>query len=469
MKYQQDLEKIIIKKIPKMAVWFEVLAVTLLVTFFGYIVGDGDVFFIGSQFPLLWFAPLLVSLKYGVLPGLSSALILTSAVFINDHFEVLGILQNPMMYSLGMLLVAFLSGEFSDIWHRRLFQLSEASQYLSLRVKEVERSYLLMKVSHDHLEKERVKKPLSLHGHSFHLRKQVFQMKSGGSSSSELRALAGQLIELFSNFGKLNIASLHSVLDNRWIEEVPLATFGAAVDINRGDPLLSQVLKTQMVVSLHEEQMTNNKQGQLLVVVPIIDLEGKMWAIIAVHKMPFEAFHLNDFQTLAVIGNHVGDLLLNRTRIGRDIQSDRLFIAELERCISDRNNYGLDSTLLGFQFKCSVKSKALKKLILKHRPGLSSVLEPVRQGLANGFLILLPLMDEKECSAYLDCLEKEIEEHFGFSSFYSAETDIIRRSIVGSDRGDLLLNEFSVSGQLSYVTDASLDDFATRLVGNIGA
>jgi len=423
-------------------VWLEVLGITALILFSGYWIDGEDVFFIGVEFPWLWLAPLLVALMHGVIYGISSALMLICSTSALIHFQFLEPPEYPLVYSMGMMSLTLLCGEFSDVWSQRIASLSATSKYLSDRVKEMERSYLFIKISHDHLEKECLKKPLSLHSHSINIRDQLSQLQSNQTALSELESLSEQLIQLFVTFGYLSEVSLHSVSDELNVKETPLASVGSVIRLNKNDPLLVEALRRKKVVSLSETQRKiRGEAGRLLVVVPIVDLEKKIWAILAIKKMPFWAFHLNNLQVLAVIGNHIGDLLLGRIREGRDVQKSHVFVSELKRCILDRRRYGLEATLLEFRFRSDVRTKTLKKWIFKHRLGLSVVVSRHRENRDIGVLMLLPLMGEKNCQLYLKKLESELKNSFGFNTFRAAGIELVWRSVRSSDQCKAVLRE----------------------------
>jgi len=447
MKYQQNFEHLFIGAVSKKIMWLEVFFITAIIPFFGYYVNIENIFFVGEGIPLLWFAPLLVALKYGLVCGLISALVLTMGLLSNVYFHMVEPLDNPVTYSFSLFMVAFVSGEFSDIWRHRAKRLSDATHYLTERVKEVERAYLVIKVSHDRLQKDRVKQPISLHDHSLDIRRRLHELRNDDSSVSELTALAEPLVQLFVNFAQLNVVSLHRVVDNRQVEESPLATFGSVRSLSSDEPLLLEALRTCKVVSLHEEERSVDRESAgLLVVVPIVDLEKKVWAVLAIQQMPFWAFYLNNLQTLSVIGNHMGDLLCNRARMGRDVQNSRLFIAELKRCIVDYNSYDLESVFLEFRFKSDSKVKPLRPWVMKQRPGLS-VISGSRQCRDGSVLMLLPLMGECECKMYLQRLSAEMEEKFGFPTLHLAGIQVVYQAIKRTDTlKTLLQHELFLSG-----------------------
>src|SRR5689334_11624705 len=59
--------------------WVETAGVTLLALAFGFWVRPADPFFLGSGFPWLVFAPALIALSYGFVPGIVSASLLIAA------------------------------------------------------------------------------------------------------------------------------------------------------------------------------------------------------------------------------------------------------------------------------------------------------------------------------------------------------------------------------------------------------
>lgn len=132
-----------------LSTWLETIIITLAAMLLGYLYSPADPLLVKTDFPWMIFAPLLVSLRYGFLPGLLSASLILAGLLISNL-----VLQESLStsYLVGMLLVTFLAGEFRDTWHKKITALHVANEYRQYRLDDFTRSYRLLKVSHDDLE-----------------------------------------------------------------------------------------------------------------------------------------------------------------------------------------------------------------------------------------------------------------------------------------------------------------------------
>jgi len=100
--------------------WAETLLLTLSVPLIGYFLHKDDPFFLNYPFPWLLFASLLPAIRYGFSHGFASAMILISLITVAWRFELVPISEFPTSYTLGLLVLTMLMGEFTDMWLRKL-------------------------------------------------------------------------------------------------------------------------------------------------------------------------------------------------------------------------------------------------------------------------------------------------------------------------------------------------------------
>jgi Na+/proline symporter len=141
--------------------WLEVVAITLGAITLGMFFQRDNPFQVGSEFHWIWLAPVLVALRYGVVPGIVSSLILIAAwkliMLLGQQHE-----NFPEQFFLGGLILTMICGEFSAAWSSRLRRAEETNRYLDERLGRITSRHLLLRLSHDRMEQEILTKPVTL-------------------------------------------------------------------------------------------------------------------------------------------------------------------------------------------------------------------------------------------------------------------------------------------------------------------
>ncbi len=132
--------------------WLETLALTAIVLIASFITHQPDPFRLGSGFPWPILAPLLAGLRYGFVHGFVSALLILAALGISINQQWQATPEFPLGWGIGVVIMAMVTGEFRDMWGRRLHRLEGAYQYRAERLEEFTRNYQLLRLSHDRLE-----------------------------------------------------------------------------------------------------------------------------------------------------------------------------------------------------------------------------------------------------------------------------------------------------------------------------
>jgi hypothetical protein len=83
-----------------------------------------------------------------------------------------------------------------------------------------------------------------------------------------------------------------------------VASLGTVTDAT-SDPLVTEAARHRMTMSVRDDMDGSN----VLAAVPLVDVEGRVHAVVAVHDVPFVAFNVETLELLAAIGGHLGDFL----------------------------------------------------------------------------------------------------------------------------------------------------------------
>ena len=149
------------EQVPARGRWLEVILIPLILIGLAWWLRPQDPLLLTTPFPWLWFGPVLVALRYGVLPGLMAGLMLLGNWLIADAAGAV-VQEFPRDYFIGGSLLILLCGEFSDVWRDRNLRMDETNLYVTERLSRLTKRHLLLNLSHDRLEQEMLARPGSL-------------------------------------------------------------------------------------------------------------------------------------------------------------------------------------------------------------------------------------------------------------------------------------------------------------------
>ena len=141
--------------------WLEIFLIPLIGIAVGWWISADDPMLAQSHFPWLWFAPVLVALRYGVSPGLLSSIpLIINWLIANAMGRVEDAFAFRFFFGAGVLVMV--CGEFSDVWRDRNARMEETYLYVTERLSRLTKRHLLLNLSHDRLEQEMLIRPGSL-------------------------------------------------------------------------------------------------------------------------------------------------------------------------------------------------------------------------------------------------------------------------------------------------------------------
>ena len=316
--------------------WVETLLLTFIVVTASFLTSGDDPFRLREGFPWPVLAPLLAGLRYGFAYSFTSAL-LTLAVLgvaINQEWQTASAF--PLSWSIGILLIAMVAGEFRDMWGRRLHRLEGAYQYRAERLEEFTRSYQLLRLSHDRLEQTVASSGLSLREGIMHLQSRVDSIE--GLTDASLQ----KLIEFLSEYCSLTQARIVGIRGDKLDPGQVQAFIGDRFPVDETDPVIGGALDSGELAAVNLLKEHAVERNALLAAVPLADSTGEVHAMLLIRSMPFFAFHESNLKLLAVLVAHGVDHL----RFGSARPSAARFIISFERACLDSRRFGLDATLL---------------------------------------------------------------------------------------------------------------------------
>lgn len=284
----------------------EGLVITLAIPLIGWVVDHNDPFFLGGHFPWLALAPLLIALRHGFMLGFGSAVLLDVALVLAWRLQFVPVSRFPGEPLVGLIVVAMIAGQFSDLWQREIATLEIGFQGLRRQSNELARAHFLLEVSHDRLD-DKVERSRST------LREAMSALREAMSAATTVSfAVQGNtMLEIFATHCGLEVAELVSVSDGTLGDRC--AVLGRPEAMTSDDPLLVHALRTGQLTYIpaatRPDRSRNFAKSPLLAAIPFVDSSGEIAAVLCVQAMPFISFEKRNLETMATLGGHFADVV----------------------------------------------------------------------------------------------------------------------------------------------------------------
>jgi len=406
-------EDLLVAELRRPTPWVETVVITSLACLIGWWASPEDPLLLESPFPWLWFAPVMIALRYGVMPGIFSALGLlidwgmaTEILAADDSL--------PRAWFIGGLLMTLIAGEFNAVWQDRLMQRDEANLYLSERLNRLSRRYMLLRLSHDRIEQELLVKPGSLRDALLRLR----ELSPGANDATPLPDI-DTLLQLMSQYCQLESASIHTpprmTATGHWQLEPPLASLGHPATPASDNAMLHEAIERRALVHVAQEGM---EDAQFLLIAPIISADDKLLGVLAVNQMPFFALNHENLQLLDLLLGYYADVI----NTGSEAQALRrqlpgspwAFIEELVRVRHIEQRIGIASHVVVLRFRGD-SAHEIAGEVERMRRGLD-VFWSNKEGKEPVLAALLPLSSGAASEGYILRIERWLEERYGIEN-----------------------------------------------------
>jgi polysaccharide biosynthesis protein PelD len=262
-----------------------------------------DPFFLASQFPWLWLAPLLVALRHGSLGGIIASLTMVAGWSLAGVVTPMLHMEFPRAFFLGGMLTTFVCGEFRDLWQAENRRQRKARHLLSIHLDELASAHHILAQSHDKLALDFIAHPPTLRDALAEI-----PMPSHG----RLDAQAAQaLLDFLSRHFQLDIAAIH-LMEPSGLNSKPLASLGPCRHLDGKETLVRTCLQDR---GLCHVDGSSSEQEPYLVAAPLVVHKGGVLGILAVEKMPFFAFQEDNLRNLFSILCYYSDALVSANQV----------------------------------------------------------------------------------------------------------------------------------------------------------
>lgn len=414
---------------PPLQAWLETAALTALAVGLSYLVHPNDPFCLHASFPWIVLAPLLAGLRFGFAAGCGAAIALDVAILVASTVHRFGVLHFPGAFAVGLVVVGMLAGEFCDAYLRRLGRLQSLNAYRRDRLDEFTRTFYVLKSSHDQLEQRLAGSGISMRDALSTARRQFVQSRVLQQSPP---GFARSVLLLLARYGFIQAASLHLVAEGRAQEAV--ATLGEGKPIELDDPMLVEAIRSGVLVSVDTRTNQADWGSQLLAAIPLADVTGRVWAVMAVREMLFVAFQDENLRLLSVLSGHLGDLLADAggLAIDRDATVQQMDRA-LRRSLEDARRYRLPGAFLRLTCRGSSGQRLAEQVLELRRALDQAVVGRSKEG-DPLVLLLLPLTDRSGLDGYLARLKKTVGPEL-------ASVEVQVTALTGTEKIEELMGE----------------------------
>jgi hypothetical protein len=280
--------------------WLEAAVLTLAAPALGRWASPTDPFQLEATFPWLALAPLLVGLQHGLLPALTSSALLAALAYGYTH-ALPAAQQLPIAgFAAGCFALAALAGQFRDTFKHKSTELGASGRELEEQLEHLSRAHSALKLSHARLEERLAAERWSLDACLRHAERSLV----GATSPS---AQAQVVLDVLATHALVQGAALY-LFDGSSLQRFPIAVLGQPAGLVFSHPLMKRAHETKQLVALSGREPSSG-DGRVLAAVPLVTAAGELRAVIAIHQMPFMAFHAEQLEKLATICARLADLL----------------------------------------------------------------------------------------------------------------------------------------------------------------
>ncbi|MGG1946932.1 PelD GGDEF domain-containing protein [Trinickia sp. NRRL B-1857] len=384
----------------------ESAAFTFAVLAFAWALDHRDPLLLHGNFPWLWLVPTVIALRYGVLVGVGSGLLLAA------EWQVLypAGAAWPSAYFAGGLIQVIVTGHFGDTWAARTTRAASINDYLNDRLAALTNNHYLLRLSHERLEKDLLTRPTTLRDSITELRR-----LSLAPDSAERTPLPGaaRLLEYVARACQVEVAALYPVRGGK-LGRQALATVGAAPDLVASDPLVRLALDTAKLAHLKSEHASAH-ESRYLVCAPLLSADDTLLALLVIEKMPFLSLNYDNLQMMLVLLGYYGDGV-EHSRVVRAVLDavpgcPLEFALEYARLARLQRTSGIDSSVVALSFRRDEEHDSLFEHVLRRGRSLD-LAWPLQTERRSVLINLMPLTDSAGIEGYLARIESNLQSQF---------------------------------------------------------
>ena len=375
----------------------EILVLTAGLAFAGYLLNPEDPFLVNERITYLMVLLTVLTLYYGLGAGLIALFI--STILILYFYETF-----PTDYFLWHALLTLIMGEFNFYWRRHMERATLKSSYLEDKLDDMARNFILLKESHNQLERAYLVKPVSIRSILYDVREAI--------ARSEREEAYRILMNLLSTNFKLSKGAIYRKDDGAFRLA---ASAGEAVPLDTKDPLVRRAIEEERVCYISMLDL-EREASKYLAVVPLIDGEPKL--LMLIKEMPFVSLNKDNLFLFYVLLHYlykeekVLEEIAPLAERFSDVSVD--FLKELKTHYDLKCTLDVESTLVAFYVR---KSSLDVEEIIRDNLRTLDVICKVDRDDKEIFLILLPFAGMEDAKGFYKRLRRTLINYMGLETF----------------------------------------------------
>jgi len=376
-----------------------------------WLLNPHDPFWTEGGFPWLWLAAAILALRYGSVIGVFAMAFALAGWFLLQTYGGMGG-EFPRASFLGGLILALITGEFSDVWNARLNQAQAVNAYIDERLHALTHNHFLLSVSHERLEQELIARPFTLREMFAAMRGRVLREEA----RDETLPAAAWLMQLLAQICRLECAALFAI-DGRQLKPQAVASVGDFGALDESDPMLAAALESGQLTHVQSEPFVEDDQpSRYVVCAPAVTSGGRLLGVLVAQRMPFTALTLETLQLITVLLAYYADSIDHA-------ESTRPVLAAYPRCPGDfalelvrmqrlLSTAAIRSSLVAFVARDAQTAAEWFARIDRLRRTVDVAWSHTDGGL-RVLLMLLPLTAQSGLSGYLERVGRSLREQYG--------------------------------------------------------
>ncbi|EEP60712.1 PelD GGDEF domain-containing protein [Sulfurihydrogenibium yellowstonense] len=382
----------------------EIFIFTLALLFIGMYTNPSDPLFIESKFGYLFYLlPLLVfTLYYGLFAGIISFFIIVLiAFFFYKEF--------PTVYILWLFLFVLVASEFNYYWSENVKKSEDKFKYADGKLRDLARELMLLKISHDQLEKQYIIKPISI-------REVIYQIKQKIISNFEEEEISNMLMNLLIQSFNIERAALVYVDLEKNNFKIISSTHDD-FDFNIKDVLVSKAIEDRSISYLSKIE----EESKYYAAIPVFISETQVYLFV-IEEIGFLSLNMDTLLMINLFIYYIVSekLILEKIKdiVKKFDMFDIDFIKEIYRMSEIKKNLGIESSLVIFQIKGSIEDENIKNLLRKNLRGLD-IMDSLFLQEDNLLIIpiLLPFTPISGANSFVERVKNILVENLSLSFF----------------------------------------------------
>lgn len=299
---------------------------------------------LNSPFPWIWFAPILIALRYGLWLAAASILILLGVYLYREPSEILT--TSFQLFVLGGFLLTLICTLFQHRFSKKLADAEEISNYLQARIQSTAEAYYVVLLAYQRLEQHYIIKPVTLRSSLIELREMLARQ-----NTDSLEQTYSRLLHLLASNASIEIAGI-LVVNHKTINPHPIAQLGNLKPPSQQDSLLNACIDSSAITYAKTKSILDGRFSDYLVAAPFLNQANEIEAILLIQSMPFLSLNDENIGMIDVLIRYfTGGHTVNKALpiLNEYPQCPVDFANELARLIQLQQHTLYDSAVLAFK------------------------------------------------------------------------------------------------------------------------